>query len=60
MGLSSWFNTVHLLSQRGTVLADEQAEVGLRGLALAFGRLAKASTFVFNANSSDFICLSSL
>ena len=34
----------------GTVVVDEQAEVRLRGLALAFDRLAKASTFVFNAN----------
>ena len=39
----------------GTVLVDEQATVRLRGFALAFDRLAKASTFVFNANSSDFI-----
>ena len=34
---------------------DEQAEVRLRGFALDFDRLAKASTFVFNANSSDFV-----
>ena len=39
----------------GTVLVDGQAEVRLRGFALAFDRLAKASTFVFNANSSNFI-----
>ena len=39
------------LSPIGTVLVDEQAEVGLRGFALAFDRLVKASTFVFNANS---------
>ena len=38
-----------------TVLVDEQAEVRLRGFASAFDRLAKASTFVFNANSSDII-----
>ena len=47
--------SVHLLSHISTVLAEEQAEVGLRGVALAFGRLAKASTFIFNANSSDFV-----
>ena len=41
------------LSQIGTVLVDEQAEVGLRGFAFVFDRLAKASTFVFNANSFD-------
>ena len=34
---------------------DELAEVDLRGFALAVDRLAKASTFVFNANSSDFV-----
>ena len=39
----------------GTVLVDEHAEVRIRGFALVFDRLAKASTFVFNANSSDFI-----
>ena len=33
----------------GTVLVDELAGVRLYGLALAFDRLAKASTFVFNA-----------
>ena len=37
----------------GTVLVDEQAEIRLRGLDLAFDRLEKASTFVFNANSSN-------
>ena len=42
-------------SQTDTVLVDEQAEVRLRGFALAFDRLAKASTFVFNANSSNCI-----
>ena len=45
------FLALHL----GTVLVDEQAEVRLRGFALAFDRIAKASTIVFNANSSDFI-----
>ena len=38
--------SVQILSQLGTVLVNEQAEVGLRGFALAFDRLAKASTFV--------------
>ena len=46
---------VHILSQIGTVLVDEQAEVRLRGFALAFDRLAKASTFFFNAKSSNCI-----
>ena len=32
----------------GTVFVDDVAEVRLRGFALAFDRLAKASTFVFN------------
>ena len=39
----------------GIVLVDELAEVRLRGFALAFDRLAKASTFVFNAKSSNCI-----
>ena len=39
----------------GTFLVDELAGVRLRGFALAFDRLVKASTFVFNANSSDFV-----
>ena len=47
--------SVQILSQIGAVLVDEQAEVRLRGFALAFDRFAKASTFVFNANFSDFI-----
>ena len=38
---------------------DEQAEVDLRGFALAFDRLAKASTFVFNAVSEVSCSLSS-
>ena len=42
-------------SQISTVLVDEQPEVRLRGFALAFDRLAKTSTFVFNANSSNSI-----
>ena len=53
--LSSCSISIHIISQIGTILADEQAEVGLLGFALAFDRLAKASTFVFNANSSDFV-----
>ena len=36
-------------------LQKEQPEVGLRGLALAFGRLAEARTFNFNAQSSNCI-----
>ena len=47
--------SVHILSQIGTVLVDEQEEVRLRGFALAFDLFAIASTFVFNANSSNFI-----
>ena len=47
--------SVQNLSQMGAVLVDEQAEVDLCGFAIAFDRLAKASTFVFNANSSDFV-----
>ena len=47
--------SVQDLSQISRVLVDEQAEVRLRGFALAFHWLAKACTFVFNANSSDFI-----
>ena len=43
------------LSPIRTVLVDEQAEVRLRGFALAFDRLAKANTSVFNAKSSDCI-----
>ena len=39
----------------GIVLVDELAEVRLRGFALSFDRLAKASSFVFNAKSSNFI-----
>ena len=47
--------SVQDLSRISTVLVDEQAEVDLRGFALAFDRFAKANTFVFNANSSDFV-----
>ena len=43
------------LSPIGTVLVDEQAGARLCGFALAFYRLAKASTFVFNAKSSNCI-----
>ena len=39
----------------GTVLVGEQAEVHLRGFALAFDRLAKARAFDFNAKSSNCI-----
>ena len=48
-------NIGQVLSPIGVVLVDEQAEVRLRGLALAFDRLAKANTFVFNAKSSNCI-----
>ena len=44
-----------LALHQGTVLVDEQAEVRLRGFAFAFDRLAEASTFVFNAKSSNCI-----
>ena len=47
--------SIHLLSRIGTVLVDEQEEVGLLGFASTFDRFAKASTFVFNANSSVFV-----
>ena len=40
---------------RNNLLVDEQARVRLRGFALAFDRLAKASTFDFNAQSSNCI-----
>ena len=48
---SSGSISVQDLSMTGLVLVDEQARVRLRGFALAFDRLAKASTFVFNAKS---------
>ena len=38
-----------------TVLLNEQAEVGLWGFDLAFDRLAKTNTSVFNANASVFV-----
>ena len=38
----------------GTVLVDELAGVRLCGFALAFDRLAKASTFVFRPASQRF------
>ena len=43
------------LSRIGTVLVDEQAVVGVLGFALAFDRLAKASTFDFTAKCSNCI-----
>ena len=46
--ISFWLNISPNSSQIGTVLVDQQAEVRLRGFVLAFDRLAKASTFVFN------------
>ena len=52
---SSGSISVQVLSPMGKVFGDEQVEVRLRGFALAFDRLAKASTFVFNANSSNCI-----
>ena len=39
--------SVQVLSPIGTVLADEQAGVRLRGFALAFGRLAKSKYIRF-------------
>ena len=39
--------SVQILSRIGTVLVDEQAEVGLLAFVLAFDRLAKANTSVF-------------
>ena len=47
--------SVQDLSQRSTVLVDEQAEVRLRGFALAFDRLAKSLAFNFDAKSSSCI-----
>ena len=47
--------SVYNLTRIGTVLVNEQAEVGLLGFALAFDRLAKANTFVFNASASVFV-----
>ena len=47
--------SVQDLSQIGTVLIDEQAEVGLLGFALAFDRLANENAFVFYTNSSNFV-----
>ena len=35
------------------ILVDQQEGVRFRGFALAFDRVAKASTFVFNAKSSN-------
>ena len=49
--LVSWFNiSPKNLSQIGTLLVDEQEGVRLRGFNSVFDRLAKASTFVLNAN----------
>ena len=47
--------SIHILSRIRKVLLDEQEEVGLLGFALAFDRLAKANTSVFNANTSVFV-----
>ena len=55
MRISSWLYISPRLSPIGTVLEDEQAEVRLLGFVVAFDRLANASTFVFNAFSSNFI-----
>ena len=44
--------SVQVLSQIGTVFVDELAEIRLCGFALAFDRLAKASTFNFNARTA--------
>ena len=51
----SWLDISPLLSPMGKVLVDGLARVRLRGFALAFDRLAKASTFVFNAKLSNCI-----
>ena len=50
--------SIHILSRISTVLVDEQVVENLLGFALAFDRLAKASTFVFNAQSSN--CISEI
>ena len=48
-----WFNTGPSSVPKGTVF--ELTEVRLCGFALAFNRLARANTFVLNANTSNFI-----
>ena len=55
IGLSSWFNISPYSFAHGYSSVDEQAEVGLRGFALAFDRLAEANTSVFNASVSVFV-----
>ena len=47
--------SVQVLSPIGTVFVDELAEICLCGFASAFDRLAKASTFNFNTQSSNCI-----
>ena len=47
--------SIHVLSRIGTVLEDEQVMEGLLGFALAFYRLANATTSVFNAITSVFV-----
>ena len=53
-----WFNIGPSSFPMGTVLVDGLARVRLCGFALAFVRLAKTNTSVFNANSSDFVTVS--
>ena len=47
--------SVQVVSPTGTIFVDEGADIRLCGFALAFDRLAKASTFDFNAQSSNCI-----
>ena len=55
MRISYWlYLSPRFFSQTGTVVENEQAEVRLRGFALAFDRLANASTF-FRLHLRDFL-----
>ena len=47
--------SVRFLSRIGTILLDEQLEVGFLGFALAFDRLEKTNTSVFSAKTSVFV-----
>ena len=56
IGMSYWLNiSPYSFTNRSSFFVDEQAEVGLRGFALPFDRLAKANTSVFNASASVFV-----
>ena len=57
-GLILWFNVGPSSFPNGYIFVDELARIRLCGFALAFYRLAKASTFDFNAQSSN--CISEI